>query len=111
MAQQLVTSASDKVSQLHSGHQHGESFVDDPVVVSSALNETMLLQRNTSKRTAGTQSVGKSGFGGSHLPKEPQGLIHSEYCVLIFALLPTHYFSCQSLILNFRFSFPFDGVH
>ncbi|KAK4268958.1 hypothetical protein QN277_022179 [Acacia crassicarpa] len=49
-------STSDKRSHLHSGH-HLERSVDDPVVISSAVNETVLLQRKHSGNTADTKSV------------------------------------------------------
>ncbi|XP_061340892.1 serine/threonine-protein kinase ATG1a [Gastrolobium bilobum] len=56
MSHQLVSSASEKNSQSHSEY-HVESSVDDPVVVSSAVNETMLLQMKDCKITAGTKIV------------------------------------------------------
>lgn len=56
MVNQLVGSAFEEVSQPHSVH-HVESFVDDPVAVSSAVNETMLLQRKGGKITTDTQSA------------------------------------------------------
>lgn len=56
MVNQLVGSAFEKESQSRSEY-HVESFVDDPVAVSSAVNETMLLQRKGGKSTTDTQSA------------------------------------------------------
>ncbi|TKY64166.1 Serine/threonine-protein kinase atg1 [Spatholobus suberectus] len=50
---QLGGSVSEKMSQSHSKYH----FVDDPVVVSSVVDETMLLQRKDGKISAGTMSV------------------------------------------------------
>ncbi|KAL2575428.1 hypothetical protein AAZV13_16G015000 [Glycine max] len=50
---QLGVSASEKISQSHSKYH----VVDNPVVVSSAADETMLLQRKDGKITAGTKSA------------------------------------------------------
>ncbi|KAI9090343.1 hypothetical protein K1719_028678 [Acacia pycnantha] len=49
-------STSDKRPHLHSVH-HLETSVDDPVVISSAVNETVPLQRKHSGNTADTKSV------------------------------------------------------
>ncbi|XP_027337710.1 serine/threonine-protein kinase ATG1a isoform X2 [Abrus precatorius] len=80
---QLGGSASEKVSQTHSDC-HIESFLDDPVVVSSAIYGTMLSQRKDGKIIADTKSVkgsiptisrdklGKSVDAGAHLSNQPQ---------------------------------------
>lgn len=91
MAHQLVGSASEKISQSHSEY-HVESFVDDTVVVSSAVNDTMLLQRKDGNITAGTKSVkgstptissdklGKSVETHTRLSNQPRGLILQILC-------------------------------
>ncbi|RZB59118.1 Serine/threonine-protein kinase ATG1a isoform B [Glycine soja] len=76
---QLGVSASEKISQSHSKYH----VVDNPVVVSSAADETMLLQRKDGKITAGTKSakgstptiasdkLGKAVDAGAHLSNQP----------------------------------------
>lgn len=64
MVNQLVGSAFE-VSQACSEH-HVESFVDDPVAVSSAVNETMFLQRKGGKSTTDTQSAKGSNPTNAH---------------------------------------------
>lgn len=49
-------STSDNMPHLHSGHHHKTS-VDCPGVISSAVNETVLLQRKHSGNTAEPKSV------------------------------------------------------
>lgn len=65
MVNQLVGSAFEKESQSHSKY-HVESFVDDPVAVSSAVNETMLLQRKGGKSTTDTQSAKGLNLTNAH---------------------------------------------
>ncbi|KAJ1390617.1 Protein kinase domain [Sesbania bispinosa] len=107
MVHQLVGSASEKMSQSHSEY-HVESFVDDPVVGSSAVNETMLLQRKDGKFTAGTKSVrgstptiasgklGKSVDAGTHLPNQPQVSHLMESIEKDYVLINSHFASLEA---------------
>jgi len=105
MVNQLVGSAFE-VSQAHSEH-HVESFVDDPVAVSLAVNETMLLQRKGGKSTTDTQSAKGSDPTNAHDEPGARGLIILYSFSILFH---TSFFfpnsKCSSL-----FSFTFDGVH
>ncbi|MED6204713.1 hypothetical protein PIB30_011688 [Stylosanthes scabra] len=93
--QHLVTSTSDNMFQLHSGH-HVESLVDDPVVLSSVLNDTLALQRNTRKKTIGIQTVETSGFGGSRLSKQPQVSRLMESIEKDYVLVNHHFASLEA---------------
>ncbi|MED6158647.1 hypothetical protein PIB30_034589 [Stylosanthes scabra] len=95
VVQHLVTSTSDNTSQLHSGH-HVESLVDDPVVLSSVLNDTLALQRNTGKKTIGIQTVETSGFGGSPLSKQPQVSRLMESIEKDYVLVNHHFASLEA---------------
>ncbi|MCI15224.1 serine/threonine-protein kinase ATG1-like [Trifolium medium] len=81
-------SETSMVNQAHFEY-HAETFVDDPVVVSSAVNETMLLQKKGGKITADSDTKnaagltptialdkpGKSIHTDTHLSNQAQGLI------------------------------------
>lgn len=75
MVNQLVGSAFEKVSQSRSEY-HVESFVDDPVAVSSAVNETMLLQRKGGKSTTDTQSA--KGLNPTNVHDKPGKSIDTD---------------------------------
>lgn len=102
---QLGGSTSEKISESHSKY--------NPMVVSSAADETMLLQRKDGKITAGTKSakgstptiasdkLGKAVDAGAHLSNQPLGLIVSGYCVAC-----THFCIVSHLLSCFSIQFP-----
>ena len=106
---QLGVSGSEKICQSHCKYH----VVDNPVVVSSAADETMLLQRKDGKITAGTKSakgstptiasdkLGKAVDAGAHLSNQPLGLIVSGYCVAC-----THFCIVSHLLSCFSIQFP-----
>lgn len=104
---QLGGSTSEKISESHSKY--------NPMVVSSAADETMLLQRKDGKITAGTTNakgkgstptiasdkLGKAVDAGAHLSNQPLGLIVSGYCVAC-----THFCIVSHLLSCFSIQFP-----
>ncbi|KAL2336293.1 hypothetical protein Fmac_010739 [Flemingia macrophylla] len=105
-ARQLGGSASEKLSQSRS-NCHVESFVDDPVVGSSAVNETMLLQRRDGKITAGTgvkvstptgasYKLGKAVDAGAHLSNQPQVSHLMESIEKDYVLVDSHFASLEA---------------
>ncbi|XP_020216599.1 serine/threonine-protein kinase ATG1a [Cajanus cajan] len=104
---QLGGSASKKMSQSHSKY-HVESSIDDPAVVSSAVNETMPLQRKDGKITAGTESVkvstptiasdnlGKTVDAGAHLPNQPRVSRLMESIEKDYVLVNSHFASLEA---------------
>ncbi|XP_054780543.1 serine/threonine-protein kinase ATG1a isoform X2 [Prosopis cineraria] len=96
-------STSDKRPHLHSA-LHLKKSVDDPVVISSAVNETVLLQRKHSGNTADTKSVkgiisritcDKQGLGNvAQLSDQPQASHLMESIEEDYVLVP-HFASLE----------------
>ncbi|KAK7349364.1 hypothetical protein VNO77_06679 [Canavalia gladiata] len=102
----LGASASQKISQSHSNY-HVESFADDPLVVSSAINETTLLQRKDDKIIAGTSvegsnptiardKLGKSVDASVHLSNQPRVSHLMESIERDYVLVNPHFASLEA---------------
>ncbi|RDX68682.1 Serine/threonine-protein kinase ATG1a, partial [Mucuna pruriens] len=119
---QLGVSSSKKMSQSHSKY-HVESFVDDLVIVSSAVNETMLLPRKDGKITAGTKSVKGStptigcdklekAVGASdHLSNQPRVSRLMESVEKDYVLVNSHFASLETFSDYFEASVQDNSSH
>ncbi|KAI4355327.1 hypothetical protein L6164_004110 [Bauhinia variegata] len=102
----IQQSASDHVSQLY-GRHHVNSYVDDRVVNSSDVNETVLLQTKDGWSTSGTKSVqgltstivhekvGKS-VGGAHRSNKPRVSHLMESIEKDYVLVNPHFESLEA---------------
>ena len=122
MVPQFDISASDKMSHLQSGYDDGTS-VNNAVVTSPIVSETMLLQRRNGEGTSGTKSVqalastiacedlGKFVDSGAHLSNLPIGFMLSIYNALILLLFSPAFFLFPVLIFASLFSSSSDGIN